>query len=70
MTLTLMGSAFSDRVEQDAGYDLFSTIATAIDNAQVSFGKFSIELTVPESVAARIEGHLDGLGVSANRRPV
>lgn len=70
VTLTLMGSAFASRIEQDAGYELFTTIAAAIDNAEVSFGKFSIELTLPEAIAAEIEGHLDGLGVSVNRRTV
>ena len=70
VTLTMMGSAFASRAEQDSGYDLFTAIATAIDDASVSFGKFSIELTVPEDVAAEIVSHLEDLGVAVNRRHV
>ena len=62
-----MGSAFSTKEEQEAGYNLFNIISAAIDNADVSFGKFSIELTVPTGVADDVARFVEHLGVSINR---
>jgi hypothetical protein len=70
VTLTLMGSAFAGKEEQDAGYNLFNIISAAIDNADVSFGKFSIELTVPGEVADEVARFVEDLGVSINRKPL
>ena len=69
VTLTLMGSAFSSKEEQDAGCQLFTLIAAAVDNADVSFGKLSIELTGPGAVAEEVERYVEDLGVAINRKP-
>jgi hypothetical protein len=70
VTLTLMGSAFSTKAEQEAAYNLFNTISAAVDNAHVSFGKFSIELTVPREVADEVAHFVEDLGVSINRKSI
>lgn len=67
IVMSLMGSAFTDRNEQDAGYKLFTALATALDNGQVSFGKFQIEVTLPTALAEQVERAANELGVNTSR---
>jgi hypothetical protein len=67
VVLSLMGSAFHDDTQRTSGYKLLSALAAAIDNADVSFGKFQIEVTVPPEIAEKLERAAEGLGVSVGR---
>lgn len=70
VVMSLMGSAFNDRNEQDAAYRLFTVLANALDNGQVSFGKFQIEVTLPASIAEQLEGAANELGVNVSRSDI
>lgn len=70
VVMSLMGSAFNDRNDQDAAYRLFTTLATALDNGQVSFGKFQIEVTLPPNVAGKLEAAATELGVNVSRSDI
>ena len=48
MTLTLMGSAFDDPNQRFPARQLFNLLGDAIDEGNVSYGKFQIEVTVPQ----------------------
>lgn len=67
VVMSLMGSAFNDSNHRDAAYRLFTALATALDNGQVSYGKFQIEATLPSGVAEQLESAADELGVNVSR---
>jgi hypothetical protein len=67
VVVSLMGSAFSDPNHQDSAYKLFTALATALDNGQVTFGKFQIEVTVPPAVAEKMDRAATGLGATSSR---
>ncbi len=67
IVISLMGSAFNSREEQDAGYMLFTALANALDGNQVSFGKFQIEVTLNLAVAEKLAEAASDLGISISR---
>lgn len=70
VVMSLMGAAFNDRTQQDAGYALFTALATALDNGQVTFGKFQIEVTVRAAVAENVARAANELGVNISRTEI
>jgi hypothetical protein len=49
---------------------LFQSIADAFDEESVTFGEFTVEVTVPQSVAGETEAAANSLPVSFNRTDV
>lgn len=70
VVMSLMGSAFSDETQRSAGYKLLSALATAIDDGEVTFGKFQIEVTLPTEAAEKMEQEATRLGVAFSRSVV
>ena len=70
VVMSLMGSAFSDDGQRTAGYKLLAALATAIDDGQVTFGKFQIEVTISAAVAEKLEEEATRLGVDVSRSEV
>jgi hypothetical protein len=68
VSISLMGSTFSEMSEKNAANLLFDTIAALVDSGKVSFGKFQIELDVDADRASAIIQAARDLGASAAER--
>ena len=70
VTLTLMGSAFDDPNHRFSARQLFNLLGDAIDEGNVSYGKFQIEVTVPQDVADEAIAAAEELGLNPGRTDV
>jgi len=70
VTLTLMGSAFDDPNHRFSARQLFNLLGDAIDEGNVSYGKFQIEVTVSQDVADEAIAAAEELGLSSGRTDV
>lgn len=69
VSVTLMGSTFQGE-EEDAGYRMFSALASAVDSGKVSYGQVQIQVVVPPNIADIIEEHAERLGANVSRTDV
>lgn len=70
VTFTLMGSAFDNPNHRFSARQLFILLGDAIDEGKVSYGKFQIEVTVPQEIADEAIAAAEDLGLSPARTDV